>query len=54
MHPDQRVVKIPIHTLWDAAGTLSLTRQRNVGREQVAELLRRGAVRFVVANVGDR
>ena len=53
MHPDQRIVKIPIHTLWDAAGTLSLTRQRNVGREQVAELLRRGAVRFVVANVGD-
>jgi len=53
MRPDQRIVsKLPLANLWDAAGSLTLRRQRAVGQEQIAEMLRRGAVRFVLANCG--
>lgn len=51
---DQRVVtQLPLVKLWDANGELQLTRSREVGCEQVAELLGCGPVRFVIANCGD-
>ena len=53
MRSEQRiVVRLPLIELWDAAGSLSVTRGRSVGRTQISELLRRGAVRFVLADVG--
>jgi hypothetical protein len=54
MRPDQRVVtRLPLTELWDAHGILPMERRRAVGREQVADLLRSGRVRFVLANCGD-
>lgn len=53
MQPDQRIVtKLPLTELWDSNGALTLMRQRAVGREQIANLLRVGMVRFVIANCG--
>jgi hypothetical protein len=53
MRPDQRVVtRLPLTELWDAQGVLRMERGRVVGREQVADLLRNGRVRFVLADCG--
>jgi hypothetical protein len=53
MQPDQRIVtRIPLTELWDAGGVLPLERGRAVGRDHVADLLRTGPVRFVLANCG--
>lgn len=54
MRPDQRVVtRLPLTELWDGHGVLRLERRRSVGRDQVADLMRSGRVRFVLANCGD-
>ena len=54
MNPRDRVVNvIPVQVLWTDDGELSATRGRRLDREAISELLRRGPVRFVVANVGD-
>jgi hypothetical protein len=54
MRPDQRVVtRLPLTELWDAHGVLRFEPRRPVGRDQVADLLRSGRVRFVLANCGD-
>jgi len=54
MRPDQRVVtRLPLTELWDAHGVLPLARGRVVGRKQVADLLRRAWVTFVLANCSD-
>lgn len=53
MRPEQRIVaRLPLTELWDASGALSVTRRRSVGRAEIGELLRRSAVRFVLANIG--
>ncbi|MDI1476835.1 hypothetical protein QHF84_09510 [Polyangium sp. y55x31] len=45
---------MPLEELWTDDGALSATRLRTLDREAVRELLRRGPVRFVIANVGHR
>jgi hypothetical protein len=39
--------------LWDAKGNLTSARQRTLGSSDIAGMLRRGVIRFVVANCGD-
>ena len=54
MRADQRVVtSIPLIELWDAHGVLQIERGLAVDRERVTDLLRKGRVRFVLANCGD-
>lgn len=51
MPSKQRVImQLPLAELRDDQAPL--TRQRDVGKEQIAELLRQGPVRFVVADCG--
>jgi hypothetical protein len=53
IRPDQRIVtRLPLTELWDTQGRLGLRRMRPLGREQIADLLREGPVRFVRANSG--
>jgi hypothetical protein len=55
MDPRERIVTFtPVQVLWTDDGELSADRGRWLDREAICELLRRGPVRFVVANVGDR
>jgi hypothetical protein len=55
MDPRERIVTVtPVRVLWTDDGELSAERGRWLDREAISELLRRGPVRFVVANVGDR
>ena len=55
MRPEQRVVtRGPLTELWDDTGLLTLVRQRQVDRNEVTEVLRHGAVRFVVADIGHK
>jgi hypothetical protein len=54
MDPALRVVmRIPMIDLWDSEGNLTAAKQRTLSRDDVAALLRRGLVRFVVAECGD-
>jgi hypothetical protein len=54
MDPALRVVmRIPMTELWDSEGNLTATKQRTLSRDDVVALLRRGLVRFVVAECGD-
>ncbi|MGH7459781.1 MAG: hypothetical protein ACREMA_01975 [Longimicrobiales bacterium] len=51
----QRIVtRLPLDDLWDDRGPVTAARGRDLGREDIASLLRAGAPRFAVANVGDR
>jgi hypothetical protein len=50
--PPQAVTRLPLAELWDEAGRVSLTKVRDVGAAAVADLLRDGPVRFVVADLG--
>ena len=53
MKPDQRIVtKLPLTELWDEEGALLGERVANVDQHLVRELLRKGPVRFIVANCG--
>ena len=53
MRFDQRVVsQTPLHELWDDRGVVSTGVLRDLNGPDVAELLRAGKVRFVVAEVG--
>lgn len=55
MEPRDRVVtRMPIEELWTDDLVLPAARRRTLDREAVRELLRRGHVRFVVADVGHR
>ncbi|MBX9583898.1 MAG: hypothetical protein K2X87_26665 [Gemmataceae bacterium] len=45
------VTRMPLDELWDDAGRLPLTRRREVGSAEVADLLRGGPVRFAVADL---
>ncbi|MDI3285767.1 hypothetical protein QHF83_20865 [Polyangium sp. 15x6] len=48
------MTRIPVEELWTDEGALPATRLRTLDREAIRELLRRGPVRFVVADVGHR
>jgi hypothetical protein len=50
--PERIVVQMPLTQLWDESGTLPLKKRREVGRSDVAELLRGGSVSFVIADCG--
>lgn len=53
MQFDQRVVTLmPLREIWDLDGTLPCRRLRDIGREQIATMLRSGPILFVVANCG--
>ncbi len=53
MRPDQRIVtQLPLTTLWDTSGEIQLDKKRDVGCEEVADLLRQGPVRFLLADCG--
>ncbi|HKX32497.1 MAG TPA: hypothetical protein VJ302_32725 [Blastocatellia bacterium] len=54
MNPRDRVVtRLPLEQLWTDDGELSATRGRRLDREAIRELLRRGLVQFVVADIGE-
>lgn len=53
MRFDQRIVsRTPLHELWNDCGIVSTSELRDLNAPDVAELLRAGKVRFVVADVG--
>lgn len=53
MRPDQRIVtKLPLTELWDERGTVTRKRVRNLDQNNLAELLRAGPLRFVMADCG--
>ncbi|WP_165249791.1 hypothetical protein [Paludisphaera soli] len=53
IRPEQRLImQTPLTELWDARGTLPIKERRDVGCEQVRQLLRDGPVRFVIADCG--
>ncbi|MDB5347073.1 MAG: hypothetical protein JWP89_5450 [Schlesneria sp.] len=55
MRPEMRIVtQLPLARLWNDEGDLKLDKQRDVGIEQITNLLRQGSVSFVVANGGER
>jgi len=47
-------MRIPMSELWDSEGNLKAAKQRMLGGSDVAGMLRKGQVRFVVANCGKR
>lgn len=55
MDPSVRVITlVPLSEIWDDKGTtLSNKKLRELSQNDIRQLLRRGAVHFVVANVGD-
>ncbi len=53
MHSAHRiVVSTPLHELWNEDGSVDAVRVRDIGTEDIRELLRRGPLRFVVAEGG--
>lgn len=53
MKPSQRmVVNIPLQEIWNERGVVSTTEVRKLSVDDIANLLRRGKLRCVVANVG--
>jgi hypothetical protein len=55
MNPHDRIVTTtPLQKLWNDSGEPSAARGRRLDRSAVRELLRRGPVLFVVADVGLR
>ncbi|MFM7075519.1 MAG: hypothetical protein ACKO3G_05550 [Planctomycetaceae bacterium] len=53
MQPSQRVITaIPTRELWDEHGPVDATRSRDLSADDIRELLRRGPLRFVVADIG--
>src|SRR5262245_52101336 len=51
---DRVVTRMPIEQLWTDDGEMPDTRGSQLKREAVRELLRRGPVQFVVADIGER
>ena len=46
------VVQIPLLELWATTGPVNAVRGRSLGASEIRALLRRGSVRFVVADLG--
>lgn len=51
---DRVVVAMPVQAPWTDKGELSAVRSRDLDGEAIRELLRRGPLRFVVADCGCR
>jgi len=52
MHHSQRVItSIPLSELWDERGAVRAIRSRDLSADDIRQLLRRGPMRFVVAEV---
>ena len=49
----QIVERTPLIELWDDTGSVATARGRDLSADDVREWLRQGAVRFVVANIGE-
>ena len=45
---------MPLKEIWDNDGPVESDKLRDLSRDEIADLLRAGSVRFVVANPGDR
>lgn len=45
------VIRLPLTELWDDAGPVAASRRRDLTAADIRELLQRGPVRFVVADV---
>jgi hypothetical protein len=55
MHPSQRVITaIPLVELWNDQGVIESHRVGFLDQHSLRNLLRRGSVRFVVADVGEK
>ena len=53
VNPKQRiVVSTPLIAVWNDDGDLSAERIRDLGVDDIKQMLRQGTARFVVANVG--
>ena len=53
MTPEKRKVsRLPLQDLWTEAGFLDAKRVRDLSADDITILLRRGTVRFVVADIG--
>jgi hypothetical protein len=53
MKPADRVVtRLPLEELWDERGVMSADFRRDLDSGQLRDLLRKGSVRLVVADVG--
>jgi hypothetical protein len=53
MDASERVItELPLLELWDRHGPVAAERRRNLTAADMRDLLKRGAVRFVVADVG--
>jgi hypothetical protein len=53
MDPSQRIVtSMPLVELWDESGPVPAARKRDLGVTELRDMLRGGAVRFVVADAG--
>lgn len=54
MEPSQRIVtKLPLDSLWTVDAELHATHLQDLGAADIRELLGRGPVQFVVADVGE-
>jgi len=55
MQPSHRVITAtPMRELWDERGAVVASRSRDLSPDDIRTLLRRGPLRFVVAEVGVR
>jgi hypothetical protein len=52
MRSDQRLATNPLHELWNEHGLVTMHEVRDLTAEDIVALLRTGAVRFVIADVG--
>ena len=48
------VIKLPLDSLWTDSEELDAERIQYLGLSRIKELLRKGPVQFVIANVGDK
>lgn len=49
---DRIVVSLPLSELWNSGGPIGATNQRALGKKEIADMLRSGTLRFVVADCG--
>jgi hypothetical protein len=55
MDPSLRIVtQTPLTILWTDKGELPYSREKNIGKETIKELLKNGPLQFVVANPGEK
>jgi hypothetical protein len=53
MTPDKRIIThLPLRELWTEQGIVDAKQVRDLSKSDIGDLLRRGQVRFVVADIG--